>query len=685
MKNKSKIRNSKLQIKNSKQRSCYSIFIFIFFSFSALNLLAQEEPEFFSDENIPAELTEVLPPEAQENLQPAENIEAKTEKLMPEPIQPIEPGSPSIIKTAGQKISLDIKGMDIVDVLKMLAQRSGLNIVVGKNVTGRVTLFLKDVNVWDAFEIALSANDLAYEKKGGIINVMTQRDYELQYGERQEDKKQVKVIALRYARAADLSRALTQIKTNIGKIVVDEASNTVVLIDTPVKIKELEDFIKETDLAIQTRVFSLQYAQADKLSAKIQEAVTKGVGSVKIDERTNKIVVTDYPEKLSEIAGIIREFDEKTPQVLIDAQIIEIRPSDKFESGVDWDYWIKKNFRLAVSAPVAGVANKLSIGTASGGTVPTEEGEYKGIIDLLRTIGDTKILSSPRIIAINNQEARILVGTKEPYATQTTVTGEGGTVTTAETINFVEVGIKLFVTPTINQDNFVTMKIKPEVSSAAEKYTTSKGERIPIVSTSEAETSVMVKDGITIIIGGLMKEEKSKIIKKVPVLGDIPLLKFFFQSKSDELKKTELVILLTPHIISGASAYTEFSEIKPLDGARFKMERGEIVAEKMSTLEEKEEIASPQEEILDYYAVINKKIKQLSRLNFPQSKKGKVDLVFVISSGGFLVGEPEVINAANESLASFAIKAVKDASPFPEFPVFFKKDQEKFRVSLSYE
>lgn len=540
---------------------------------------AQEEPELSQDENMPVEATEGLLPDDESS--------AEVEDLLPaveeaEPIS-IEPAAAAqTVKTTGQKISLDIKGMDIVDVLKMLAQRSELNIVVGKNVTGRVTMFLKDVDVWDAFEIILLANDLAYEKKGAILNVMSQRDYELQYGQRHQDKKEVKVIALRYAKAADLSRALTQMKTNIGKIIVDDASNTLVLVDTPLKIAEMEDFIRKTDLAIQTRVFSLQYAQADKLSPKIQEALTKGVGSLKIDERTNKIAVTDFPEKLNEIAEILREFDEKTPQVLIDAQIIEIRPSDKFESGVDWDYWLKKNFRLALSAPAAGVLNKISVGTATQGTTPSQEGDYKGIIDLLRTIGDTKILSSPRIIAINNQEAKILVGTKEPYASQTTVTGEGGTVTTSETVNFVEVGIKLYVTPTINRDNFVTMKIKPEVSSAAEKYTTSKGEKIPIVSTSEAETSVMVKDGVTIIIGGLRKDEKSKTIKKVPVLGDIPLLKFFFQSKSEESKKTELVILLTPHIISGSSAFTEFSELRPIDGAIVKMEKGELVTEKIS-------------------------------------------------------------------------------------------------------
>lgn len=261
-------------------------------------------------------------------------------------------------------ISLDIKGMDIVDILKMLSTRTGMNIVVGKNVTGKVTLFLKNVDAWDAFEIILLANDLAYEKKGDIINVMTQRDYELQYGERYQDKKQAKTIQLKYAKAVDLSRALNQFKTNVGKIVVDEGSNTLILLDNPQKIKEMEDFIKSADLPLKTKVFSLNYAQADKIQTKIQEAITKGIGSLKIDERTNKIAVTDYPERLIEIAKIIQAFDEKTPQVLIDAQIIEIRPSDKFEMGIDWDYWIEKNFKVAGALPI-GTSSRLLLGTAN--------------------------------------------------------------------------------------------------------------------------------------------------------------------------------------------------------------------------------------------------------------------------------------------------------------------------------
>ncbi len=315
---------------------------------------------------------------------------------------------PPISKASGDnKITLNIKGMDILDVLQMIAGYSGMNIVVGKNVTGRVTLFLKNVDTWDAFEIILLANELAYDKKGEIIYIITQRDYELQYGQRSDEKKKVKIIQLKYARAEDLSASLTQMQSNLGRIVTEAVSNTVVLIDTPEKIKDMQNFIDNIDLPVETRIFNLNYAQAEKLQAKIQDTITKNIGRIRIDERTNKIAVTDYPAKLDEISRILAAFDEKTLQVLIDAQIIEVKPKDEFKMGVDWDFWLKKNLRLAASLPTSGAVNKLSIGTAAAGKAPTESEQYKGIIDLLRTIGDIKIRSSPRIMAWNNQEARM--------------------------------------------------------------------------------------------------------------------------------------------------------------------------------------------------------------------------------------------------------------------------------------
>ena len=598
-------------------------------------------------------------------------------------LQEIEPLPPIFGASGNKKITLNIREMPISDVLMTIADNSGTNIMVGKNVAGMVTLSLKDVSVSDAFEIILLANELAYVKKGDIIYVTTQGDYELQYGQRFDEKKKVKVIQLKYARAEDLLASLTQIQSTLGRIVTDAVSNTVVLIDTPQKIEDMEKFINSTDLPVETRIFNLNYAQAEKLQAKIQDVITKNIGRVKIDERTNKIAVTDYPAKLDEIFKMIAAFDDKTLQVLIDAQIIEIHPKDEFKMGVDWDFWLKKSLRLTASLPV-GVDNKLSIGTAAAGGVPTEKEEYKGIIDFLRTIGDVKILSSPRIMALNNQEAKILVGSREPYITQKTVIGSGGPNVVGDEVTFVDVGIKLYVTPTISRDNFVTMKIKPEVSSASISSTTAGG-KVPIVTTSEAETSVIVKDGVTIIIGGLTKEKVDKTTSRVPGLGRIPLLGNLFRNTSDVVEKTELVILLTPHILSGETSFTDFSQITPKDGAVVNLEDGKLVFKK--TTSAPEENYSKNDDFAEYYQLISDRVKEQVFLDISpaENEKGMVKVVFDISKNGYLINEPFVSESSNLLLNSFAIEAVKLATPFPPIPDSLRKSEETFEIKLVFE
>ncbi len=601
--------------------------------------------------------------------------------LVPEAQPPVSGRSEQ--QPVAKTISLDIKGMDVIDVLKMLASRSGMNIVVGRNVAGRVTLFLKDVDVMDAFEIILSSNDLAYDRRGTIINVMSQRDYELIYGQRYQDKKQAKIIQLKFAKAAELSRALSQIKTNIGRVVVDEASNTLVLIDSPDKVAEMAEFAAQADMPLQTRVFALDYAQSEKLASKVQELVTKGVGSVRVDERTNKMVVTDYPQKITEIGAIIKAFDEKTPQVVIDAQIVEVSPKDQFSAGVDWDYWLKKNVRLASSlaAPaltgISGIPNKLSFGVlASGATAAADEvGEYKAAIDLLRVIGDTKILSSPRIMALNNQEAKILVGTKEAYITSSTSQTGTGTVT-SQSVNFVDVGIKLYVTPNINRKGFVTMKIRPEISSSVATTLTAEDKKtqVPIVTTSETETTIMVKDGATIIIAGLKRDKAERELKKLPVAGDLPLIGAAFRSSKNDTAQTELVIFITPRIVSGEEsvAYESLTQDKNILAMQRKAQQATALR-RMS--------------VGQYKQLVLSRIKaQLAEYRKGQVKvRGSAIVSFVLNSDGTLAGEPVVVSGGNVSLGHLAVASVRDAGPFPPFPASLPKEQESFRMKLAYQ
>ncbi len=659
----------------------FAIIFFVLFCGLIFAQDEQDQAEFFPEEE--QVQTEVVRYDDAGQLVEAISIE---QGLQPQarqnilvPVVSKEPAAGSFVNK--NKITLDIKGMDIVDVLKMLANRASINIVVGKNVVGRVTLFLKDVDVWDAFEIILFSNDLAYEKTGNIINVMTQRDYELIYGSRFQDKKIVKTVNLKYARAADLAKSLAQIKSNLGRVVVDEGSNTIVLIDSSDKIREMMEFITSTDLPIQTRIFNLDYAPVDKLSAKLTDAITKGVGSIKIDERTNKIAITDYVFRLDEIAKIITAFDDKTPQVLIDAQIIELTPSDKFVMGVNWDYWIRKYFRISAAMPMSG-ASQLFLGTSSTASV-TEPGEYKAILDLLQTVGDTKVLASPRIIALNNQEAKIHVGTKQAYITSTTSQAGTGTEVTAQSVNFVDTGISLSVTPTINRDGFVTMKIKPEISSSEDKTLKSQDQdtTVPIVTTSEAETTIMIKDGITVIIGGLKKEQRTKTVNKIPFLGDIPYIRNLFRNISDELTTKDLVILLTPHIITGDRAFSVFSEIKPDDGARAKMEQGEVIIEKVNSSLLPASSATSNKA---YYKAITEKLSALTAFERAKGQQGEVEVSFSLAPDGRLKHEPKVTASSNQKLNVLAIKSVKNAAPFPAFPPGMSKEEQNFRISLVY-
>ncbi|HNV24583.1 MAG TPA: type II and III secretion system protein, partial [Candidatus Omnitrophota bacterium] len=139
----------------------------------------------------------------------------------------------------------------------------------------------------------------------------------------------------------------------------------------------------------------------------------------------------------------------------------------------------------------------------------------------------------------------------EPYVTSTTTTPSSGPATTAESVHFIDVGVKLYVTPTIHHDDFITMKIRPEISSVVDNLTTGTNNIIPIVETSQAETQVMVKNGVTIVIGGLIKQEQIKTTRKIPFLGSVPLVGVAFRSTYQKEVKTEIVIFLTPKIMTG--------------------------------------------------------------------------------------------------------------------------------------
>ncbi len=240
--------------------------------------------------------------------------------------------------------------------------------------------------------------------------------------------------------------------------------------------------------------------------------------------------------------------------MLIEVRILQIILNPKYDYGIDWSnpfgnrhnrYW--RNMNVKSKFPISSTVSSVgTLGSITYGALNADFLQFN--ISALKQVSDSKVIARPRLTATNNQEANIHIGDTIPYVTSTT-TGTGDTATVSEAINFIDVGIKLKVTPTINDDGYVTMKIRPEISSRTKDIETPQGAEIPQVNTTFVETTAIVRDGETVIIGGLKQLTNSLSKQGIPGLMDVPIAGNLFKNEGKELKDTELVIFLTPHIV----------------------------------------------------------------------------------------------------------------------------------------
>ncbi|MBI4227743.1 MAG: TonB family protein [Candidatus Omnitrophica bacterium] len=575
------------------------------------------------------------------------------------------------------KVTLEFRETDVLEVLKLLAAKAGLNLVAGKNVTGPVTVFLTEVPVDDALEVVLAAGELAVERRGRVLTVMPQRDYELRYGQPYGDRRVVRNVTLHYAKAADASRALTQMKSTVGRVIADEGSNTLVLMDTPDVVAQMAAIAAEMDKPMETHAFPLNYGTVKAFAPLLADVVTKGLATVSVDERTNQVMVRDYPERLLEVARLATAFDERATEVLIEAKVVQVNLSDKFQLGIDWTTFGRDTLTLK------GIG---SLGLSAGGSLTVASAarrgkDYKLLIEALRTYGDTKILSEPRLTVVNNQEAKILVGSKEPYVTKSVSQTGTGTAVTSEAVNFIDVGIKLYVTPTIMRDRFVLMKVRPEVSSKTGTLTTAEKNEIPVVETSEAETVLLIEDGGTVILGGLIKDEKIVSEQRIPLLGDLPGVGWFFRSTQDTDKRTELVIFMTPTIVTG---HRHDSLAPPIGAWPAELDRlAPAPPREPPAVADGVAAAIPPTAGAEYYSEV---IAQVHAAAAAQSEDadGTVVVQVMVQPDGSLAPAPFPTLSTGSPLEPLARRAVEEAAPFPPFPDHWGAQPRRLKIPVRY-
>lgn len=409
----------------------------------------------------------------------------------------LQPAVMELDMTKEGNVTLDFREADIRNVLKVLAYKSGLNIIAGPEVVGMVNIQLKDVPWEKAMEVILSTYGYGYERKGSIIMVTT--------------------VELLKKRRED------------AKLMAEQEP-------------------------LSTETFVLTFAKASEVKDSLDKMKTPR-GNVNFDKRTNAIIVTDVSSNLQLMKEVIKALDTVTPQVLIEAKIIETTLNNDENLGIDWTAQATvTGAKRATSIPWDGIdrVNRFIPADTSDATSTFTYGTidfstFQAILKMLKTRSDTNIVSNPKIVTMDNQPAKITVGKQYPVPNYTF--NEQQAKLQVSGWNYMDIGVIFNVTPHINNAGFVTLEIEPSVTDIIDTAVV-ENTSMPVLSTESAKTTVMIQDGQTLVIAGLIKTKNTESRSRVPILGDIPILGMPFQKRTTSVIKSDLLIFLTPHIIT---------------------------------------------------------------------------------------------------------------------------------------
>lgn len=411
-----------------------------------------------------------------------------------------------------ERFSLQIRDADLTQVLEMIGQLSGKNILTTRDVVGKVTANLHQVDIDEAMNAILKAAGFVYEKDGDYIYVSSQAEAEAR--DKQTRKIVTKVYRPHYISVKDLKALITPLLTeSVGKMA----------------------FTTPSEVGIPT-----------------------GATATGGDTMTQRdaLLVQDYPAVQEQVARVLTEMDVPPMQVVIEATILSVKLNDKMALGVNFALLGGNQTQLAVSGNGATLNGSSGFPGVPGAKIVPPVGQFiadtaglkygfirgdiSAFITALENLADTNLIATPQLMVLNKQKAELIIGDRLSYKTL----AFNGTQT-VENVNFLDAGTKLRIRPFIAPDGLVRMEIHPERSSATIDSTTG----LPNAQTTEVTSNVMVQDGTTVVIGGLIEEQTVESVDRVPFLGALPIVGAAFRNKTESIVRTELIVLITPRIV----------------------------------------------------------------------------------------------------------------------------------------
>ena len=462
--------------------------------------------------------------------------------------EPCQPAAEKLSADTKQSISFK-KDMRIQDALQFLSARYQKNIVPSSKVDGLVTV----TNLYDVtFEQALNAilgHTFKYEQEGDFIRIYTADEFKKL--KEDADRMTYKVFTLYYITGEEAKRLLKPILSSVSKI---ESSS-------PAE----KNISSGSGSGGSTSGGGGSSGSSGSSGGSGGSSLGSSGGGDSM-ALNDVIVVYDYPENLDKAAEVIKALDVRPKQVLVEATILSATLTEGMKFGVDWNL-------LAGAGLTGATATVDALGNKSGATTPIKQifeqgqagtpvetsgfatpgigglrfgiksGNVAAFITALEAVTDTTILANPKILAVNKQEGSVQIGKTLGYRGSSSI-GQGGIVTQGE-VQFLPTGTVLVFRPYIGDDGYIRMDIYPKDSTA-----TLNADKVPDETTTQLKTNVIVKDGETIVIGGLFRDVVTTVRSQVPLLGDIPFVGALFRGTDDVTTRQEVIVLLTPHIVN---------------------------------------------------------------------------------------------------------------------------------------
>jgi type II secretory pathway component GspD/PulD (secretin) len=418
-------------------------------------------------------------------------------------------------------INLELRNAQITDVIAALAKLANVNVVTDSSVKGTITVRLINVTFEDALRLVLEPNGLAYATVGPNIIVATKEKLA------RPVLRQYQVANMQAANFAGTYLPLVGLKKE--QAVVDDGTNSILVVGSVEDQAKVSDLLARVDSPAErslTRVIKLNYVDAgtfvDLMGARLPDTAK----TAKIDKASNSIVLTASVGQMGIIDALLQQVDTALPQVMIEAMVVEVPTELTKNLGVAWQ--TSTPFTLNFTGGAYPCCAQVSI------TSPA-------ILATLNTLiqqNKSKLLANPRLAVRDGETARMNIGDKIPFQV---INAQG-----VPSVVIIEAGVKLEITPRINADNFVSVKMHPEVSAIK----TAPAPNVPpTISTREADSSLTVKDGTPIVLAGLIQKNDVETTVKVPLLGDIPIIGWLFKSVSTDKTENEVIFVITPHIL----------------------------------------------------------------------------------------------------------------------------------------